>query len=711
MRFHVPGLAHTKTNKEYCACAFTQKVWKLCEMLTKRGHTVIHYGVEGSNPICTENVITATKKLQDKCVTNDWKQSMFEYNQEDELHKTFEANTVSEIRARMQPHDFFLASWGYGHKAISDKIQDQCIVVEPGIGYDATYAKYRVFESYTWMGYVYGRQNLADGNFYDAVIPNYFDPKDFTYNDKKEDFFLYLGRIVKRKGVELAIQVAETLGKKIVLAGQGTLKNEREGIDIKSNAIEFVGYADVEKRRDLMSRAKLVFLPTYYIEPFGGVAVEAMMSGTPVITTDWGVFNETILHGITGYRCRTFDQFCWAASNIDTISNKDCRDWALKNFSVERVAPMFEEYFQMLSDLYTTKQGWYNRNFDRKQLDWLVKKYPSKEVKNTTTHVFSPPITLENEDAVRKERGVPIVRPIENVEGYDLNLAWYETPKQPGISFLVRAKNEERTIGLALDSLRQIKLPHEINVFINQCSDNSLNEVLKRKEAGQNINIYNYKYSQAHAGLQHFVTPANSVHSLVWMMMWTMMQGKYSYTFKWDADFIMTSQLAEEINTYVTRADIDVYGIAAASLDGIKDNVEPYLFSNANYPRYIKVACVDDPKFGADQAELKTCRLQGKIIHDSPISLEKSYWNDPFWWDVERDIVDEATWTDAKHKYETLSKELEQAQITPNSKASAPEAGKLWDYLGQRFPQSQEIGILRNYVFQRVLEIRQGKTT
>lgn len=93
-------------------------------------------------------------------------------------------------------------------------------------------------------------------------------------------------------------------------------------------------------------------MPTYYLEPFGGVNVEAQLCGTPVITTDWGAFPETVVHGVTGYRCRTFEEFCWAVNHVDAIQPEACRTWAAANYSMERVGHMYEEYFHRIEGLF-----------------------------------------------------------------------------------------------------------------------------------------------------------------------------------------------------------------------------------------------------------------------------------------------------------------------------------------------------------------------
>lgn len=370
-RFHLLGLAHLPTNKERAgACAFSMKVLKMAQMLKNLGHEVIFYGVEGSTVECDEFVEVSTQRILDDTYGRyDHTKEQYKHDPKDFAHSYFNARCVTEINRRKKPKDFLLIPMGNYQKPVVNGVQPLRFAVESGIGYSGIFAEFKVFETYAWMHHVYGLMNKTLGSYYDAVIPNYFDPIDFTFSDDKQDYFLFMGRLIQNKGIIIAKRTVEALGAKLLIAGQ-----PGENIDLSGPNVEYIGFADWEKRRELMKNAKALFVPTVYVEPFGGVSIEAAFSGTPVITTDWGCFAENVVHGKTGYRCRTLDQFVWAADNISRIKPSDCYQWAMDNFTIERVGLMYEEYFNMLTDI--DGLGWDTVHDDRVEMDWLSRKYP-----------------------------------------------------------------------------------------------------------------------------------------------------------------------------------------------------------------------------------------------------------------------------------------------------------------------------------------------
>jgi glycosyltransferase involved in cell wall biosynthesis len=370
-RFHVLGLPHTVSNSEYTACAYTQKVVKFCKMMRSRGHYIIHYGHEESNVDCDEHVtVTTNKDLEIAYGNYDWRKNFFKFDMGDHAYQTFFKNAISAVDRLKQKNDFILPFWGGGVRPVCDAHQD-LICVEPGIGYaGGHWARWKIFESYAIYHAYCGLENVGTcrQDWYDVVIPNYFDLNEFEYCDEKEDYFLYLGRVYDGKGVNVAIEACDITGSRLIIAGQ-----KEDGYKLP-DFVEYVGYAGVEKRKQLMSRAKGSFLPSMYVEPFGGVQIENLLCGTPTITTDWGAFAENNLHGITGYRCRTMGDFINAAENIRNIKPKNCREWG-ENFSLEKIGIMYEKYFTDVYNVYTCG-GWYERT-DPIHLKALEKKFPS----------------------------------------------------------------------------------------------------------------------------------------------------------------------------------------------------------------------------------------------------------------------------------------------------------------------------------------------
>jgi len=376
MRFHILGLPHTVTSKEYNACAYTQKVVKFGKMMKARGHEIIHYGHEESNLVCDEHVTVVTGDDWRKAYGDyDWRKHFFKFDTSDHAYQTFYKNAIREVGLRKQKNDFILPFWGSGVRPICDAHSDM-ICVEPGIGYaGGHWARWKIFESYAIYHAYYGLQGVGNckQDWYETVIPNYFDLDDFEYNDQKDDYFLYMGRVYEGKGTHIAIEITQHLGKQLVIAGQNNL--QAMGYDRNPDHVNFIGYADVPTRKRLMSKAKAAFAPSMYVEPFGGVQIEMLLSGTPTITTDWGSFAENNINGVTGYRCRSYEHFMWAAQNIDNINPANCRSFAEKNFSLERVGALYEEYFQMVLDVYQGK-GWYQPRPERQNLDLFSRHYP-----------------------------------------------------------------------------------------------------------------------------------------------------------------------------------------------------------------------------------------------------------------------------------------------------------------------------------------------
>lgn len=375
LRFHFLGLAHLETHKRNSACAYTQKIIKLAKMIKSYGHTIYFYGVEGSDVECDEFIPVSTQEILKRTYGEyDRTKNFFQQNPNDLAHQHFNNTAIRAILERKQDQDILLCPMGIYQKPIADAVK--LLTIEPGIGYSGVFSSNRIFESYAWMHYIYGRLGIDDGVWYDAVIPNYFDPDDFPFQPNKKDYLLYFGRIISRKGVQVASEVAKATGNQLYIVGQGSLDNPNEGLHLGSEQhIVYRPAVGPEERAELLSNAKAVLMPTYYLEPFGGVNVEAQLCGTPVITTDWGAFPETVLHGVTGYRCRTFEEFCWAVKNISTIHPNNCREWAIKNYSMERVGKMYEEYFQRVARMFDL--GWYESNEERTELSWLERYYPN----------------------------------------------------------------------------------------------------------------------------------------------------------------------------------------------------------------------------------------------------------------------------------------------------------------------------------------------
>lgn len=343
LRFHSLGIPHTVTEPTWVSCAYTQKIVKFHRMMMARGHEIIHYGHQRSDTECTELVpVTDDATLIQAYGEIDWSRPHYRFSTADSAYQTFISRAIPAIRSRARAGDILLCWWGDSHMSIARAVEDLGVVaVEPGIGYSiGQFARYRAYESHAVKILAEGAS--AGNSWTSWIIPNYFDPEEFTYSENKEPWVLYLGRINHAKGVSHCVRAAQAAGVEIVIAGTGDPREA--GVDPDQPGVRYVGPAGPDQRRDLMSRASALVIATNYLEPFGGVQVEAMMSGTPVISPFMGAFAEVNIPGHTGWLFRNMGEFRDGILRRAEISPQHCRQQAMR-YSLDAVAPQFEEFF------------------------------------------------------------------------------------------------------------------------------------------------------------------------------------------------------------------------------------------------------------------------------------------------------------------------------------------------------------------------------
>lgn len=355
-RVHLVALPHTQVSPKFAGCAYTAKIYKWCKMMQHICEIYLYAPagppVEGAKliPCTTVNQRLVTFGPDDPTRLPAWPT--------DEQSALFNSNAAALIKVYAEPHDLVLLSGGWTHRFIKDALPEM-LCVEPGVGYEGILTNFCAFESAAWRHTVYAKKNINDGRWFDTVIPNYFDPAEFPkLNKGNGKYLLFLGRLIERKGPHIASEIARASGLPLYVAGAGgkQVGTTIEGSGVVVKDAKYLGPVGVEDRAELLAGARALLVPTTYIEPFGGVAVEAMFAGTPAITTDWGAFPETVQHGVSGFRFSTLKEGVQAVENVDQLDPEMIRLYARNNYSMDAVAPQFERWFNNLNTLW--KSGW-----------------------------------------------------------------------------------------------------------------------------------------------------------------------------------------------------------------------------------------------------------------------------------------------------------------------------------------------------------------
>lgn len=181
---------------------------------------------------------------------------------------------------------------------------------------------------------------------YLATVYNGLNVQDFDFVAQPDNYLLYFGRIHHDKGCAEAIEIAKKSKRKLLIAG--IIQDEgyfHEKIEPELNdQIQYIGHAGPEKRNQLLGNACALLHPINFNEPFGMSVAEAMLCGTPVIAFNKGSMPELIQQGKTGFLVDTIEEAVETISQINYIGRAYCRDWAVSQFSSEK---MVDDYYKL----------------------------------------------------------------------------------------------------------------------------------------------------------------------------------------------------------------------------------------------------------------------------------------------------------------------------------------------------------------------------
>ncbi|NOS77606.1 MAG: glycosyltransferase family 4 protein [Nitrospira sp.] len=206
---------------------------------------------------------------------------------------------------------------------------------------------------------------IADGIEPVEVIHNGVAVESLTRALSSKPVVVFAGRLVPEKGVDVLLRafaiVARDLPEaRLILAGDGPerapLAALAERLEIAAQ-VTFLGHLSKGDMERKFAQAWVQAVPSRWAEPFGLVAVEAMMRGTAVVASSTGGLGEIVQDGATGFLVPPNDPHALAEKLKEILSDrakaeamgKSGRDLAVARFSLTRQCEQFVSIYQQMA--------------------------------------------------------------------------------------------------------------------------------------------------------------------------------------------------------------------------------------------------------------------------------------------------------------------------------------------------------------------------
>ncbi|MFQ5645809.1 MAG: glycosyltransferase family 4 protein [bacterium] len=159
-------------------------------------------------------------------------------------------------------------------------------------------------------------------------IPNFLDAVNLTPDYKHQDYFLYLGRLSREKGLMILLKALRSLKAdvKLKIVGEGPMEEtilEYINTNNLKGRVELLGYRRGKELKNIIKKAMFLALPSECYENFPYVVLEAFAYGKPVIGADIGGVPEQIDDGVNGCLFESGNASALAGKILHLVENPD----------------------------------------------------------------------------------------------------------------------------------------------------------------------------------------------------------------------------------------------------------------------------------------------------------------------------------------------------------------------------------------------------
>ena len=240
------------------------------------------------------------------------------------------------------------------------------------------------------FGLPYEKINVVPNGINTTVYNGLERDYDFRrkYAMDNEKIILFMGRLVYEKGVQHLISAMPKIldgyhDAKLIVAGKGAMLDQlKEQVDAMGlgNKVYFTGYLNAKQVSKMYKCADVSVFPSTY-EPFGIVALEAMLAGVPTVVSDVGGLNEIVEHRVDGMKSYAGNPNSLADSILELLLNPELCDKITKK-AKQKVKNEYN-WAKIAQDTYFTYEKAICKTMAERQKEQIIQEKAKKEKKES----------------------------------------------------------------------------------------------------------------------------------------------------------------------------------------------------------------------------------------------------------------------------------------------------------------------------------------